>query len=1645
IKPAHSSWDEQPIKPAQNYHEVERPIQPAQSSAWDERPIKPAQSYLEDEHPIQPARANSWDDRPIKPAQSTLDEQPIEQILTTSSWEDRPIQPAQNIVVDQSVESVQITPSDEDHLSTVDERSVESIESIALDDRPIQPAKSLIDEQPIPLTNSWDEQPIKPARSEISQDPQEIPFYEQSIKTNDPMEQEIIPAHERRSSSACTEWEPIVQRRRSSLEEDVVIRTDEIVSFESDDTDEESLPKFATRYDEMVAELSDFNIMWLLQLDLLEELYHHLELHSVSLSEMKRLMEMMEIKASHPIHAKVIGSFLRLMPFITTYYKSEGVLLTPHMEHLLPPFMALFQERSKAAISTLETNLKSWFSVLDVVLILNSLETAIVDLEMTELGIARLVTWFAQEMPMTNGVTKASSRLCDALVQLTSHRATKVRNASTDILANILGHNKSGEVPSWLANGTPQCLAARVSEKFPSHPLVSQLQSMQDIVIPPQEEPPAEAPIETPKENKPSKLKSRQITKPWLKKKEPADDTEEQPAKPWLTKKETPNDAEDQPAKPWLKKKVAAQNDNDEQPAKPWLKKKESPNDEEQQPAKPWLKNQELVNDTDEQQPAKPWLKKKEVVNDTEGELVKPWLKAEVSQVPEDTEANEPELKTWQQARIKNSTSVTLDEKTSDSMGIASNSSMEADVTSSSSLLPSVDMEISQCDKSFLDNDTNNQVRLKSTSFETDESASYSEDENMIVILDDEGFILSEEMDASEMHFGSDILDKTHDKNAVIFAIENVDAVPEKTSPWSELPSERGMKHPDQVRNRQENTNDSCAKTPSTSGDDEQPLLSSTLMLEDDNSFYEANVVGNVVALPTDIENVGDKEKMLVDIEAMLQAFKEEESGEEDLGGKQSWFFVDEHTDDDDEDYPNPAILGESDNEDSGWEETSRASLPLLGNTVYDILENHPLEFFALDKPHEDKAALEQILQEHHGFDEMLPPDMPIFIDTPQKKAFEHVLNSVNEVTIFTDDTKSNEIIKASHDDDLDSLIIPFAKNDFDDPVASLDQEHEPRALKNTTKEKFKIIMKEDYDEKDMVPNVNNTEIDKEIRKSVMEAFDDATVGTDDDESSSHQGYFRGRIASDFDEFFPEDEDYSERVDDGWSRVPSSIHSRRNSDVSNYGMDFHKHDFPGTNDIVVPEEEEEEDEPFIPENIDRFDFFDGFETVYPASLEANEAMEVLYIPLGWWIQECHDILVTSEHDEQASLAELDSAFCMLEVTFPTVEGDEDTLFYEESSDDDVAMPEHEWATICAYQENWRRAKNSLVVDFQSAVEMILNFDCQRKDEEAEWASANNQIPEQRSKSLTLRRNSIYGSLTPAVKRHSESSLQKAQAHLTPTPSALIIPPRIRTSAASPHLARSSSSRASSEASDSPRGSFTTPCHFQRGNSETSNSPRTSLTGSSRHSFTSESTSKPSLTRLGRYSPDPTESPRQSITKPSRLSRAPSDASISSRSSRLESPRKSLAMPSSRLARSASESIDSPRKSLAIPTSRLSRSPSTSIESPRKSLISRSPSTSIESPRKSMTSLESPRKSMTLPTSRLSRAPSDAIETPRKSLSMQPRPSETRHSISAIPSGLKKPVTASTRSLLPSRARSTSSAPSSGLRPPTILSRLKKSS
>ena len=155
-----------------------------------------------------------------------------------------------------------------------------------------------------------------------------------------------IVSRETRSSSACSDWEPLVLRRRSSFEEDAPIVTNQVPDFaaaHAEDDDDIPLPKYASRLDEMLAELSDVSMMWLLQLDLLEELFHYLELHGLSVPDMKRTMEMLEIKASHALHAKVLPSFLRLMPFVKSFMASAGDLLAPHMEHLLPPFFSLFQ------------------------------------------------------------------------------------------------------------------------------------------------------------------------------------------------------------------------------------------------------------------------------------------------------------------------------------------------------------------------------------------------------------------------------------------------------------------------------------------------------------------------------------------------------------------------------------------------------------------------------------------------------------------------------------------------------------------------------------------------------------------------------------------------------------------------------------------------------------------------------------------------------------------------------------------------------------------------------------------------------------------------------------------------------------------------------------------------------------------------------------------------------------------------------------------------------------------------------------------------------------------------------------------------------------------------------------------------------
>ncbi|EQC35115.1 hypothetical protein SDRG_07348 [Saprolegnia diclina VS20] len=1247
-----AAWDDRPIRSAPANDAAEMVVETAQ--AWDERPLQPA--------------STSWEDRPIKPAPNAfLDERPIQRAM--ESWDDRPIKPAS--VVEKELEEQPETTSS--HSATPNQSPTQAGWSLSMD----PPQEAMASESPrVDAARATSSPPISGL-----------------------LDVDKIVSRETRSSSACSDWEPLVLRRRCSFEEDAPIVTNQVPDFaaaHAEDDDDSSLPKYASRLDEMLAELSDVSMMWLLQLDLLEELFHYLELHGLSVPDMKRTMEMLEIKASHALHAKVLPSFLRLMPFVKSFMASAGDLLAPHMEHLLPPFFALFQERSKGAVATLETHLHDWFDILDIILVLNSLETAIVDLHMTELGTARLVTWFASAMPRTKGVPRASPRLCDALVQLTSHRATKVRDASTQILTNILGHYDGASIPSWLASGAPETLADIVADKFPSVPIVASppkpvvVNDDEAMLAPPK---PRSSLLKGKGLERKANLEKSGVLKPWQRTKPDADQRQADAPPPvdsaappptvvassvieaasvdgtdGATSKATP-----MATKPWVRKAVG----------------QDTPATSSGSGAVVTAENDDAsVNAST----AKPWLRKKAALSrDVNGD--------------DDIVVAAPP-KSWQRrvATMKDEPTPVVDAFPVDDASASDDIELQPTLADAETLTPVTD------EKPLIDTVPETPtIETPTIETETTETEEAPADESVDV----------------------NILDVSAE-DLVIF-------------------------------------------------DDDQPAIE------------EANpVLGDVMPLDA-------------------AGFREEESADEDVGAKQSWFFVDEQADedaDDDSDGPprRPAVLGDSDSEGSihalSWEASPRVTVPVLGNTVYDILGSHPLEYFSLEPP-SDTAVLSHHIVDAQVYDtpDERPADEDI-IDAMAPAATEgattELVPAAVEVPVENDEVATDDVSLPSIDltTDDDAVVDAFEI----EANAPFDDVKEDEAITIYEDSRVETPRSEPVDDLDeMWPTMDHEEDapGKDAAETFqLEVHDD--VATSEDEASSRHSFFRGRFASDFDEMFPEDDEYLERVDDGWSRV----HSRRNSDVSSGGVEWPKHDAPLPRASIVEEGNEEGDdetEPFEPEAIDRAGFFDGFETEFPTSLDAHDAMEALYVPLGWWIQDCHDLLASSEYDSQASLAEFDSAFCMLDVSFAHLEGDDDAFFWDDPIGDDIVVSPSDWAAVVAYQLNWQRAKTALLDDFATAIEMVLLRDRQRKDDEAAWAAANDAPTEQRSKSMTVRRSSVYGSLP---KRRSETTLQKPTS-LAPTPSALHMPPRIRTSISTTNRTPSETSSTTSSRPESP--------------------------------------------------------------------------------------------------------------------------------------------------------------------------------------------------------------------------------------------------
>ncbi|OQR93782.1 hypothetical protein ACHHYP_02295 [Achlya hypogyna] len=1430
------AWDDRPIRPADS----------SASMAWDDRPIKPSRSSLGasdeveciadaavpacEDRPIRPASASKsidCDDRPIKPAPSSLeDESSLEAAdasgvvdpnvdAATSEWDDRPIRPADN-------------------------------KSMAWDDRPIKPAPSSVeDERPVDAmgasvdaevaavkkVQSWDERPIKGAayKNDASSEeqpetassgemtpnqsptqasralPLETPLHDAPVPaeaseppTNgsdgaamaptavqprsasaDTALNDSSPCREARSSSACSDWEPVVLRRRSSFEEDAPIVTNQVAAFEEATEAMDDAPRFASRFDEMIAELSDVNMMWLLQLDLLEELFHHLELHALSPAEKKRTMEMLEVKASHVIHAKVLPSFLRFMPFVATFMASDGAVLGPHMEHLLPPFFALFQERSKAAIATLEGHLRGWLCVLDVVLVLNSLETALVDLTMSELGVARLVTWFAPQMPHTRGVPKASPRLCDALVQLTTHRATKVRQAATDILANILGHHDHD-----MATPTVTPDVAAVTTTVVEVPTIGT---------------PEPAPSKPRMLERKPNLDKQRLGRPWQK---------------------VPAEGDDvivaAPRKPWQRQANA--NFDDVEVALPTTVLPDAVNE-----TVPELAPTEDVSPPPLSDPTEPEclvngattvVEEKVDSPSKKREVAKPWLRSRQPKRPEtdEVEAAAVPPKPWlRQPRVSDDAPVDAAEK--------------------------------------------------ATEAPSREAPSTSGEEAMVIV----------EANGESQTTGCDVpkpwLRNRKPKRQE--TADNITVAAAPLKPWQRQPCPRNDA-PTVVAGE-------AIETPSLEAD--TPSVEAASMAGEASAASEALLadLGGLVIVDDD-EADSPAAGPVLGVEGGA-AFKEEESADEDV--KQSWFFVDEQADEVSDDPRGRPVLGESDGEGDGihalsWEASPRVTVPVLGNTVYDILGSHPLEYFSLEPP-SAAAVLSHRIADAQVYDDETPvPDAA----TLEEKCSTVAEGTAQMATTTPARAAANSIHATDASDIIDTTDIarsidatdaPFATNaPFATDAPFTTDAIDPPDATNTT----------DDDPYAVTSDADDQYVAQDMTLERPWAYADDGVASDSEEESPRRHFFRGRFASNFDEIFPEDDEAFECVDDGSSRV----HSRKSSDVSCGEV----HRPVAAHEAAVPEGDDEANELFEPEAIDRGAFFDGFTDAFPGSLDPAEALEAVYIPLGWWLQDCQELLV--EHDERASL---DNAFCMLEVAFP--DGGDDAFFWDDADGDDVRVTPSDWAAVVAWRRSWQQAKATLVEDLAAAIARLIEANAARVDDETAWATANTPV-EARSKSLVVPRVSVYGQLP---KRRSETLPRPS---LTPMPSALQMPPRIRTS---------SSAKPRSEAPESPttsRPPSPKPLPQPASPKPRAESPRRSLAMPRPRALTSTTTAPKKPLTASALAP-----PTRSLLQRPATTTTPSRARSSSAAPQIPAPR-----PSTMGLRPPSSSLRTPASRMSLP-------------------------------------------------------------------------------------------------------------------------------
>ncbi|CAK4105666.1 unnamed protein product [Aphanomyces euteiches] len=332
------------------------------------------------------------------------------------------------------------------------------------EERPIHPAKTL-EESPyesIPVENTSDDvatdvpMPSPPAPNKEN-NVEKSTFAATEVASNlFENERPIRPAPD----NALHAFEPSPSSHRpNSIEDERPIRPasdDTLHAYEPTSSSQNTL-------EELVTELQDVNIMWSLQLELLESLKPYTT-KTLSTDDLEKIQSMLGVKMCGTLHPKVAPVFLDIAFTFLKQLKPQAAPLTLHIG-----LLRLFQV--KISLERLEPFLPSWIEKVPREEAWQSLETIVLsETPLSEIGMARLLTWWARHMTSLspqngNRGDLCSLKLCDGLIPFTTHRASKVREAAIEILAFVLSHQENHGA-TWLELVTDENVQQAVRDRM---------------------------------------------------------------------------------------------------------------------------------------------------------------------------------------------------------------------------------------------------------------------------------------------------------------------------------------------------------------------------------------------------------------------------------------------------------------------------------------------------------------------------------------------------------------------------------------------------------------------------------------------------------------------------------------------------------------------------------------------------------------------------------------------------------------------------------------------------------------------------------------------------------------------------------------------------------------------------------------------------------------------------------------------------------------------------------------------------------------------------------------------------------------------------------------------------------------------------